>query len=106
MKKREPVFIKPSGKVVQDDRLIRREVYNPLPVELIFMRQPGILEYLKAAGITPGPQIVICKPDDFAILNHAFYIAHSKDGRPLEGLVWNYGRFIGIGNKLPARPAW
>lgn len=93
-------------KGVFDSRLIRFEVYNPNDFDVIFQRMADKESYVRDSGISLGPVYVTCRANDFAILNHSFYLAHGKNlepGEPIQ-MVRKYGKSIGDGSKLPSLP--
>ena len=88
---------------VSDENLIRREFYNAgdCAVDLVMMEDK--IAYIRESGITPGFRHVVLEPRKFVTLNHGYYIAHTKDGRPYN-LVQNFGDMIGRGNTKPSNP--
>jgi hypothetical protein len=87
---------------VHDERLIRREWYNPNKFKVVLHMMQEQIPYIKNAGITPGWKIVTIEPDGFAIVTHGFYkIVEPND--EMITLITNFGKSIGIGNKLPSK---
>lgn len=91
---------------VSDEKLLRREFYNPNDFDVIFTIDQSRLDYVRLSGITPGPAQVICKARSWVILNHGFYCPSTKQGHRAIELVENRGALIGVGNKLPSRAGW
>jgi hypothetical protein len=100
-KKMNQVQKKPQ---IFDDRLICREFYNPgkYAVELTRMTEKD--EYILRSGISVGPMKIILQPDHFCFVAHSFYTAKCLGGSPTVELLQNFGKAMGIGNKLPSAP--
>lgn len=92
-------------RVVMDDRLIRREYYNPNKFAVYFQRMEREMPYIVDSGINPGLPTYRLEPDGFLVVPHAFFIITAADrGVQLFDLTTNFGNTIGIGNKLPSPP--
>lgn len=91
-------------KAVIDEHLIRFEVYNPNNFTVIFTLMKDKLDWIRKNRIPAGDDVIRVKPDSFAILNHAYYIAAASNGAELISVIKNYGNEIGKGNKHPSRP--
>lgn len=48
------------------------------------------------------PQKIVVENESFAFIPHHYYLAFSKDGRPVTGIS-NYGKEKFKGNKMPSR---
>lgn len=100
--RKKELFMQGKMKHVSDEFLLRREIYNPNKFDIIFRRNKNMDKYIHAATIPLGPEVAICKADDFLYLTHAYYFAEGigvPQGTPCDVLV-NFGDNIGIGNKL------
>ena len=117
----EDVFItkrRPGAwRVVQDELLIRSEVYNGNEVDAIFFRIKEKDAYVAGSGVDPGPDYIVCKSKEFAILPTSHYIpvyytkGHAGEEKHMVHLspgeqrwIRNYGDQIGKGNVLPSAP--
>ena len=107
-----------TGKVlVSDDRLVRRELYNPNQYAIRFKRMwtvdgtpngMNVLFYCAEAGISPGPAQFVLQPKCFHLMQHAFYIpepigATLSKGEPIQ-IVEKFGDYIGDGDPNPSPP--
>lgn len=100
------IFLKQKGKVVNDEMLVRREIYNPNKFAIEFNLNAKMIGYIAASNIPLGPSRLICKPDDWLYLNHGYYIAKGvgiPDGEIIS-VVTNYGDSMFIGNKKVSLP--
>lgn len=104
-------------KIVMDELLIRSEIYNGNDVDAVFIRMKDRDAYVLNAGVTPGPDFVVCKSKEFAILPTSFYEVRYYDkghaGDPAREIhaaagqfnfIRNYGDAIGKQNTLPSAP--
>lgn len=84
-----------------DDRLISREFYNANPFPITFKLQKRKLIYLVTCRKTNNPEIIVCKPLDWAFLPHAYYTASWPDGRLADEVIahFNYGDNMFKGKK-------
>lgn len=100
-------FLKGKLTSVFDETLIHREVYNPNNFDLIFQRNKEKDSYVIKAGITLGPETIICKPDDFCYLTHGYYICSGRGipvGTPISHHTI-YGDSMFTGEKKISLPA-
>lgn len=87
---------------IYDHSLIRREIYNPTEHEIFFERIKTRDQYVVNSGIMLGPEIVRIPAKGRAILPHAYYIFHSKNGGPAS-LIVIFGKDIGRGLTAPSK---
>jgi hypothetical protein len=90
-------------KGVHDEGLIRREWHNPNKFKVVLHMMLDKIPYIQSAGITPGWKIIEIEPQGFAIANHGYYKIVEPEMELIQ-LITNYGKSIGIGNKLPSKP--
>lgn len=88
---------------ISDEMLIRREIYNLGRETIFFLHDQARLQYVRDSGIAAGPHAVSCDPDGFCILNHGYYIAHTKSGADAR-VLQTFGDDIGKGRKQPSIP--
>jgi hypothetical protein len=100
----EPNFLRGKLKMVQDDLLIHREIYNPNSFGIKWVRTVEKDQYVAQNGIPLGPQVIIQNPETFVHLNHAYYVGYAMNGAPEFNVTINYGNSIGKGNKHASRP--
>jgi hypothetical protein len=94
------------AKRIADYQLIRWEFYNSNKFDVVFTLKKEMLTYIAQQGISVGRAKIVCKPDEFVVLNHSYYDIQGvglRNGDPIQG-IRNYGDAIGKGNKLPSRP--
>ena len=116
---KDPNFLKKQHEVkavVQDELLIRSEIYNKNDFDIVFFRMKEWDQYVRGSGITVGPEFIICKSKEWCILPTSYYSVRAYDaghaGDPKRELqadtpinvTRNYGNVIGIQNKLPSAP--
>lgn len=108
---------RPVQAVVQDELLIRSEVYNANEVDAVFYRMEDKVAYVRACGIDPGPAYIVCKAKQHCILPTSYFIPRYYDaGHAGEAsrevhleagetrFIRNYGDQIGKNNILPSSP--
>lgn len=91
---------------VHDEHLLHREIYNPNKFPIEFRRNKDMDQYVSSSFIPLGPELAICKPDDFLYLPHIYYLVSGvgiPDGTPID-VIQNFGDSMFKGNKLPSRP--
>lgn len=93
------------GKMVMDEHLVRREFYNPNNFEIQFTRMEDKVAYILESGINPGPKFLTLKPNDWLVVNHAYYVPRAANGAELFNVVTNFGDSIGKGNKKVSLPS-
>lgn len=96
-------FLKARPKAVADDRLIRRELYNPNAFDILVERDRRHDEYVRRSGIFLGPEVAILKADGFLVVPHMFLIMTAQNGAPAFQLLEKFGDSIGDGSKKASR---
>ena len=100
----DPQFLRKKLKMVSDDMLIHRELYNPNKFDLVWNRDMSKTKYILEAGIPLGPSRIHQRAESHAHFNHGFYIGKAMNGAPSFDCVVIFGNAIGTGLKNPSRP--
>lgn len=87
-----------------DHNLVRRELYNPNKFDLIFKLDARFLSYIESYGRWPGRPYWVLKSESWQVVPHFYWIIDAANGAPTFDLIQNFGKAIGIGNKLPSLP--
>ncbi|NJM09515.1 MAG: hypothetical protein HC883_01045 [Bdellovibrionaceae bacterium] len=100
---------------MSDEALIEVEVFNKNPFDVVWHRDKSKDDYVRGAGITPGPDFIENPAGTFCIRPTAYYYFRAFDAGHMHDLkreikdvpgvfTQNYGDSKRIGNTLPSAP--